>query len=251
MNISLEYILESRDNHYDNFSLFMHHTYCIENLYFYQDVQDYKRNPTLNAYQTIIKNYITTNAPHEINIPCDMRQQLLDNHTPHCFDEAAESILELIRVNSYLPWYQDQCTNSNARYSPSARNSLSPSMSFPDRCNLIHHQQSSSFSISRPSFSSVRSSSAVSMFNFMDKSRSKEGASSSNHNKLSSMLQRKRQALMIRMKKTFIEHDFNNKTNNGFSWLAKKWSCMYKIYPQLFYFVFVVRQGATVYSNCR
>lgn len=224
MDMSLESILESRDHHYDNFSLYMHHTYCIENLYFYQDVQDYKRNPTLNAYQTMIENYITTNAPHEINIPCDMRHQLLDSHTPHCFDEAAESILELIRVNSYLPWYQDQCaskSNVPPRYSPSARNSLSPSMSFPDRCNLIHHQQSSSFSISRPSFSSVRSASATSMFNFVDKSRTKDGSSSSS-SKLSSMLQRKRQALMIRMKKTFIEHDFNNKTSNGFSWLAKK-----------------------------
>ncbi|KAK4514073.1 uncharacterized protein ATC70_006081 [Mucor velutinosus] len=172
----------------------------------------------------MIKNYIATNAPHEINIPCDMRRQLLDCHTPHCFDEAAESILELIRVNSYLPWYQNQCTsNDNAPcYYPSARSSLSPSMSFPDRCNLTYHQQTSSFSISRPSFSSVRSTSAASMFNFMDKSRNKEGSPSSNHSKLSSLLQRKRQALMIRMKKTFIEHDFNNKTNNGFSWLAKK-----------------------------
>ncbi|KAL9551183.1 hypothetical protein MBANPS3_004385 [Mucor bainieri] len=212
MDKSLESILETRDHHYDNFSL----------------KPDYKRNPTLTAYQTMIKNYIASNAPHEINIPCDMRHQLLKNHTPHCFDEAAESILELIRVNSYLPWYQDQCNNNSnvPRYYASAtRSSLSPSMSFPDRCNLIHHQQSSSFSISRPSFSSVRSTSAASMFNFMDKSRNKEGSSSgssSNHSKLSNMLQRKRQALMIRMKKTFIEHDFNNKTNNGFSWLAKK-----------------------------
>ncbi|KAL0142801.1 RGS domain-containing protein [Mucor lusitanicus] len=229
--MSLESILESRDHHYDNFSLYMHHTYCIENLYFYQDVQDYKRNPTLTAYQTMIKNYIATNAPHEINIPCDMRHQLLGSHTPHCFDEAAESILELIRVNSYLPWYQDQCTNNNAppppRYYASAkRNSLSPSMSFPDRCNLLRHQQSSSFSISRPSFSSVRSTSATSMFHFMDttsSAKNKDGSPSNHHSsKLASMLQRKRQALMIRMKKTFIEHDFNNKTNNGFSWLAKK-----------------------------
>ncbi|GAN02127.1 hypothetical protein MAM1_0017c01567 [Mucor ambiguus] len=227
MDMSLESMLESRDHRYDNFSLYMHHTYCIENLYFYQDVQDYKRNPTLTAYQAMIKNYIATNALHEINIPCDMRHQLLDNHTPHCFDEAAESILELIRVNSYLPWYQDQCTNDSngpRYYSSATRNSLSPSMSFPDRRDLMHHQPSFSFSISRPSFSSVRSTSAASMFNFMDKSRNKDdsASSNSNHSKLSSILQRKRQALMIRMKKTFIEHDFSNKTNNGFSWLAKK-----------------------------
>ncbi|KAI8643092.1 hypothetical protein BD408DRAFT_331415, partial [Parasitella parasitica] len=109
----------------------------------------------------MINNYIVTNAPYEINIPWDMRQNVLDNHSPHCFDEAAEAILELIRVNSYLPWYQDHC---NTHY-VAPRNSLSPSLSFPERWNIIKHKQSSSFSISRPSFSSVRSSSATSMFN--------------------------------------------------------------------------------------
>lgn len=222
MNISLESILESKDNHYDNFALYMHHTYCIENLYFWQDVQNYRLNPAFTTYQTMIKNYIVTSAPHEINIPCDMRQQLLDHHTPHCFDEAAESILELIRVNSFLPWHQDYNATATTRYSTATRNSLSPSMSFPDRWNLSEYQQTSSFNTSRPSFSSVRSSSAKSMFNFMDKSRNNaDGSSTSTTTNISGMFQRKRQALMIRMKKTFIEHDFNNK-NNSFSWLARK-----------------------------
>ncbi|CEP20136.1 hypothetical protein [Parasitella parasitica] len=167
----------------------------------------------------MVNNYIVTDAPHEINIPWDMRQNVLDRHTPHCFDEAAEAILELIRVNSYLPWYQDHCNNNNTHYVP-ARNSLSLSLTFPDRWNIIKHKQSSSFSISRPSFSSVRSSSAASMFNLASDNNSRANPASTN--KLAGMFQRKRQALMIRMKKTFIEHDFNNKNNNGFSWLAKK-----------------------------
>jgi hypothetical protein len=223
MSISLESILESKDDHYDNFVLYMHHTYCIESLYFWEDVQNYRLNPAFTTYQTMLQNYIVTNAPHEINIPCDMRQQLLDHHTPHCFDEAAESILELIRVNSFLPWYQDyNATTATKCYSTAKRSSLSLSMSFPDRWNLIKHQQSSSFSINRPSFSSVRSSSAVSMFNFMDKARNNaDSPSITTTTKISGMFQRKRQALVIRMKKTFIEHDFNNK-NNNFSWLAKK-----------------------------
>jgi hypothetical protein len=189
--ITLESVLDVKSQHYDNFTIYLHHTYCIENLYFWQDVHRYKLQPTHKKYKTMIENYIIANAPYEINIPCEMRQDILDHHTPHCFDEAAESILELLRVNSFLPWYQDRYFLPKRH-----RNSLSPSMSFPGDIMSQH---------TRTSFSSLRASSSLFQFD-------------PHHTKLTSLFQRKRQAFMIRMKKSFVTVD----TNKSFSWLAKK-----------------------------
>jgi hypothetical protein len=208
--ITLESVLDIKSQYYDDFTIYLHHTYCIENLYFWQDVQHYRLKPAYNKYKTMIENYIITNAPHEINIPCDMRQGILDHHTPHCFDEAAESVYELIRVNSFLPWYQDHYLLTTAP--PTHRNSLSPSLSFPN--DFLKQQHT------RSSFSSLRAPfnySTPSLFHF----------DPHHHSRLTSLFQKKRQAFMIRMKKSFLAVDTNkswasNTDNKGFSWLAKK-----------------------------
>lgn len=137
--ITLEAILASRDDKYASFSIYLQNTYCIENLFFWQDVQHYKSNPTLDKYKFMIQTYIVTNSPYEINIPCQMRQKLLCNDcTPQCFDDSEDTVLELLRINSFIPWYHTiYQQNLHRQY----RHSVI--VSCPEH-------------MSRPSFSSVR-----------------------------------------------------------------------------------------------
>ncbi|KAH8549120.1 RGS domain-containing protein [Umbelopsis sp. PMI_123] len=60
----------------------------------------------------ILTTFICVNAPQEINIPCDMREEILyhvrsGNLHPMIFDSACESVLELMRVNSFIPWLSE------------------------------------------------------------------------------------------------------------------------------------------------
>jgi hypothetical protein len=141
MSITLETILDKENVYYEDFTSYLQNTYCYENLQFWQAAQNYRENPTPDHYKNIIVNYIEPNSPLEINIPCDMREEILLKAQPHpyIFDEAAEAVLELLRVNSFLPW-------SSFLY-PASRHSLSPSFSFP---RLYFHNNT------RPSFSSLR-----------------------------------------------------------------------------------------------
>lgn len=178
-NDTLESILELNHKHelYHDFLLYLKQTYCLENVLFYQEVREYQRKPTLSRYKTIINKYIQVNSAQEINIPCEMRQELIHNetYTKTSFDQALESILELIRVNSYLPWwYQHHHRHHH-------RNSLTPSMSVPE------HRWQSLFT-SRPSFTSLRD------VKCMEQRQEKKV----------NLFQRKRQALMVRVRKTFL-----------------------------------------------
>lgn len=177
-NITLESILESRNDHllYHDFIFYLQQTYCLENLLFYQDVQDYRRDPHASRYQFIITRYILVNSAQEINIPCDMREELILNQVflDTSFDEAAESILELIRVNSFLPWWYQRNTNR--------RNTLSPSNSVPE------HRWPNLFT-NRPSFSSLRD----------------VGIASKQKRSISNLFQRKTQAMLVRVKRTFVK----------------------------------------------
>lgn len=190
---TLESILELKDERYIDFTIYLKHTYCIENLYFWEDVQAYRLEPTVYKCNTILQHYIITNSPYEINIPCDMREKLLGNDaSPTCFDETAEMILELIRINSFLPWYHTFYSNHRYRHSTSF---LSPSISFQDKW----HFKSQFVNVSRPSFSSLRSPSSLS------------SSSTNNYRtKLAHLFQRQKNSLVFKWK---------NSTN---SWLAKK-----------------------------
>ncbi|KAG2185595.1 hypothetical protein INT44_002388 [Umbelopsis vinacea] len=60
----------------------------------------------------ILTTFICVNAPQEINIPCDMREEILyhvrsGNLHPMIFNPACEAVLELMRVNSFIPWLSD------------------------------------------------------------------------------------------------------------------------------------------------
>jgi hypothetical protein len=60
----------------------------------------------------IITTFICVNAPQEINIPCEMREEILyhfrsGNMHPMIFDTACEAVLELMRVNSFIPWVSE------------------------------------------------------------------------------------------------------------------------------------------------
>ncbi|KAI8369705.1 RGS domain-containing protein [Blakeslea trispora] len=193
-----ESVLNPEHEHHSSFMLYLHHTFCTENYSFWQDVQDYRLNPTLPMYQAMIDTYIVPNAPQEINIPCEMRQDILRQFSVCCFDQAAESILELIRVNSFIPWYQENHFR---------RKSMATSISFPDRWNLLSKSTLDDEKVvTRPSFASLRMDdgsspmlrtvSAASMFDLSLQSKSKS--------RISSLLQRKREALLVRVKRTFV-----------------------------------------------
>ncbi|KAI9301942.1 RGS domain-containing protein [Cunninghamella echinulata] len=58
----------------------------------------------------MIDTYIKPNANQEINIPCELRQELLEqvymikNYHPSIFIKLTKSVIELIRVNAFIPW---------------------------------------------------------------------------------------------------------------------------------------------------
>jgi hypothetical protein len=80
-------------------------TYCYENIQFWQAVQCYKANPAMCLYKKIVEDHIYPNAPFEINIPCEIRREIIYSEPNEAiFDKAADAILELIR-NSFIPWH--------------------------------------------------------------------------------------------------------------------------------------------------
>lgn len=182
IGLSLESILEDPSSDlFKDFATYLHQSYCIENLAFWLATQEYYQECNKNRQQklceSMINLYIRPNSPQEINIPCDMRQSILDfyndeNYHLHIFDDAAEAVLELMRVNSFLPWTtcssppswsfenimssSSSCTTNSTkqhkswpspkRFVPSSNSltGLSSSFSFSDKWNLIKLKQQSS-----------------------------------------------------------------------------------------------------------
>ncbi|KAI8351187.1 RGS domain-containing protein [Blakeslea trispora] len=132
--LSLESVLDDRNSDlFKEFSEYLHQSYCIENLSFWIAVQDYTKGHQKELCKSIIDLHIRPNSPQEINIPCEMRETILDlynheKHHCHLFDEAAEAILELMRVNSFLPW-----TTSSHLISSSSSTSTASSSSLENR----------------------------------------------------------------------------------------------------------------------
>lgn len=127
--LCLESILDDPSSDlFKEFTTYLHQSYCIENLQFWLAAQEYNVNYYYNKHrelgESMINLYIKPNSPQEINIPCDMRQTILELHKQrqfhlHLFDDAAEAVLELMRVNSFLPWLQSSrrsSVNSGTRY---------------------------------------------------------------------------------------------------------------------------------------
>jgi hypothetical protein len=124
--LSLESVLEDPSSDlFKEFAAYLHQSYCIENLAFWIATQEYHHQECnhLQLCESMINLYIRPNSPQEINIPCDMRQTILDyyyqgNCHVHIFDEAAEAVLELMRVNSFLPWITSSTSSSSCSCSP-------------------------------------------------------------------------------------------------------------------------------------
>lgn len=132
---SLESILDDpTSDSFKEFASYLHQSYCIENLAFWIATQDYyeecRKQDQHQLCEKMINLYIRPNSPQEINIPCDMRQTILDNYSQgnchlHIFDDAAEAVLELMRVNSFLPWVTTCCSLSPTNDSSSCSYSSS------------------------------------------------------------------------------------------------------------------------------
>ncbi|KAI9266922.1 RGS domain-containing protein [Phascolomyces articulosus] len=116
---TLESVLDNQTTDYfREFEAFLHQTFCNENLAFWIAVQQYQREYPDHGDEKqchlIVHTHIRSNAIQEINIPCDMRQEILHQvyqdhyYHPHIFDHAVDSILELMRANSFIPFLQQK-----------------------------------------------------------------------------------------------------------------------------------------------
>ncbi|KAI8878963.1 regulator of G protein signaling superfamily [Backusella circina FSU 941] len=121
--LTLESVLEDpNSNQFQQFTAYLNQSYCIENLGFWLAAQRYKACQEQDLpYECthIINRYIHPNSPQEINIPCDMRQTIIDyynkgQYEPTIFDSAADSVLELMRVNSFLPWLMNSWSSDSS-----------------------------------------------------------------------------------------------------------------------------------------
>lgn len=72
------------------------------------------RFKTLRAkFQDILERFIFTNAPQEVNIPYELRHQLLQTHRDqHCFHPAllkppCVAVVELMRISAFIPFATD------------------------------------------------------------------------------------------------------------------------------------------------
>ncbi|KAI8980458.1 RGS domain-containing protein [Pilobolus umbonatus] len=151
----LELILDDPDSEiYHEFAAYLHQSYCIENLSFWIATQQYRKDyqdeqskkDVSQQCEDIINIFIRPNSSQEINIPCDMRQSILveyhhDNTHPTIFSEASEAVLELMRVNSFLPWLiLSQQQNKQKNHG----RALTSSFSFSDKWNLMKLKQNKS-----------------------------------------------------------------------------------------------------------
>ncbi|KAI8384746.1 RGS domain-containing protein [Radiomyces spectabilis] len=107
---------------------------------------------------TIVNTYVRSNSPQEINIPCDMRQDILERvhlhnqYHPAVFNLAIEAVVELMRVNSFIPWLTDNAPSRLPSPPPlMASKTITSSFSFPDRWHLRQLMKSP-----RSSFASAR-----------------------------------------------------------------------------------------------
>jgi hypothetical protein len=90
-------------------------------------------------FEYIVDTFLSPNSPQEINIPCDMREYILNQYRlqscyhPALFNLAKDSVLELMRVNSFIPWVAQIQSSS----SPSSLALDNQSASPPSRSSLL------------------------------------------------------------------------------------------------------------------
>ncbi|ORZ00094.1 RGS domain-containing protein [Absidia repens] len=145
---TLEQLLSDTDTElFQDYQRYLEQSFCCENLHFWLDVQEYSElcgrlahdgegfqylqeqaaTQLTEAHQVLfhvvqqkchamIDTYIRPNASQEINIPCELRQELLDqvfsvgNYHPRVFTRSVKSVVELMRVNAFIPWISSYMT---------------------------------------------------------------------------------------------------------------------------------------------
>lgn len=125
-----------------DFSEYLKQMYCNENLLFYQAVLDYKERcntyfgqgefdftgqsvvsldakellwfETLkNKFEIILQTFILSDSAQEINIPYEIRHQLLTSYQsqqsyhPDLLDPACNAVIELLRISAFIPFATD------------------------------------------------------------------------------------------------------------------------------------------------
>jgi len=86
--------------------------YVLENIYFYQKVEDYKLFPTNEKAKEIFDEYIEYESPMQINIIDSIYQHIknnLDTSSPTLFDKAQNAIKRLI-IESIVPQWRREPT---------------------------------------------------------------------------------------------------------------------------------------------
>ncbi|CAO3580386.1 unnamed protein product [Absidia cylindrospora] len=120
---TLEQLLSDTDTElFQDYQHYLEQSFCCENLHFWLDyLQEQAATQLTEAHQVLfhvvqqkchamIDTYIRPNANQEINIPCELRQELLDqvfsvgNYHPRVFTRSVKSVVELMRVNAFIPW---------------------------------------------------------------------------------------------------------------------------------------------------
>jgi hypothetical protein len=147
---TLEDLLNGPDSDlFQDYQHFLEQSFCCENLYFWLDVQEYNdlcgqvthsnndfqfmrdqlsthlepsQQVVFNVVQqkchAMVDTYIRPNANQEINIPCELREELLHqvfacgNYHPSIFTKVTKSVVELMRVNAFIPWISSYSSSS-------------------------------------------------------------------------------------------------------------------------------------------
>lgn len=101
-----------------NFSVFVKQNHCLEILEFIKSVDVYGQYFNNNSnhllkqqWDYILNTFIRVNSPMEINLPCNIRDDLLtklwNQHQPllpSCFNNAVDLVKDLMKENVYLPF---------------------------------------------------------------------------------------------------------------------------------------------------
>ncbi|CAO3600456.1 unnamed protein product [Absidia cylindrospora] len=149
---TLEQLLSDTDSDlFQHFQHYLEQSFCSENLYFWLDVQEYndlcgqlEHDGKISNFYNINQHhtYIRPNSNQEIDIPCEFRDELLDqvfvsgNYHPRIFIRITKSVMELMRVNAFIPWVSSFMDTSTS-------NPLSPCLS---STSTFNQQQQSTVS---------------------------------------------------------------------------------------------------------
>ncbi|KAI8072809.1 RGS domain-containing protein [Gongronella butleri] len=159
---TLEELLQQVDSPcFQHFQAYLERSFCCENLYFWLDVQEYNdlcgRLPSDFAFlrghearldaneqlifhvvqqkcQAMLDTYVRSSSSQEINIPCDLRQDLIAHvergqFHPSIFIKLTKCVVELMRVNAFIPWISASNASPMSPQSPPTATDMAPSLS--------------------------------------------------------------------------------------------------------------------------